>query len=47
MVTNFVTSIALFSVDGHPLELVHIHSGKLSAKEINVDSCKTVGEKQL
>ena len=42
-----VTSIAPFSVDGHPQEIVHTHSGKLSTKEINVDSYKTVGETQL
>ena len=29
----FVTSIAPFSVDGHPQEIVHIHSGKLSTHE--------------
>ena len=38
-------SIAPFSADGHPQELVHIHSGKLSSKEINVDSWKTIGKK--
>ena len=42
-----VTSIAAVSVDSHPQEIVHIHSRKFSTKEINVDSCKTVGEKQL
>ena len=41
------TSIAPFSADGHPQELVHIHSGKLSSKEINVDSWKTIAKKQL
>ena len=42
-----VTSIAPFSVDGNPQEIVHIHSGKLSTKEVNVGLCKTVGGKQL
>ena len=42
-----VAFIAPFSVHGDPLEIVFIHSGKLSTKEIYVDSCKTVGEKQL
>ena len=42
-----VTSIVPFSVDDHLQEIVYIHSGKLSAKEIDVDPCKTLGEKQL
>ena len=42
-----ITSIAPFSVDGHPQEIVHMHSGKLLIKEINIDSWKTVREKQL
>ena len=42
-----VTSIVPFSVDDHLQEIVYIHSGKLSAKEIDVDSWKTLGEKQL
>ena len=44
---SLVMYIAPSSADGHLQEIVHIHSEKLSTKEINVDSCKTVGEKQL
>ena len=42
-----VTFIALFSVNGHRQEIVHMHLRKLSNKEINVNLCKAVGEKQL
>ena len=41
-----VIFIAPSPADRHLQEIVHIHSEKLSTKEINVDSCKTV-EKQL
>ena len=42
-----VTFIALFSVNGHCQEIVHMHLRKLSNEEINVNLCKAVGEKQL
>ena len=42
-----VLFIALFFVNGHRQEIVHMHSRKLSSKEINVDLCKAVGEKHL
>ena len=44
---NLVTSIAPFFVDGDSQEIVYIHSGKLSTKEINLESCKTLRENQL
>ena len=42
-----MTSIAPFFVDGDSQEIVYIHSGKLSTKEINLESCKTLRENQL
>ena len=36
-----------FLLDGHPQGILHIRLGTLSTKEIKVDSCKSVEEKQL
>jgi hypothetical protein len=42
-----LTSIGPFEHEDHPSEIVNIHSGKLSSKEINVDVSVPIGKKQV
>ena len=42
-----VTCIHAFSIEEHQTDIVNIHSGKLSTKEVNVDSCVSIGKQQV
>ena len=41
------TCIHAFSIEEHQTDIVNIHSGKLSTKEVNVDSCVSIGKQQV
>ena len=47
-IRNFLsTCIHLFGAEDHPPEIVNIHSGKLSNKDVNVDKCFAIGREQV
>ena len=46
-IRNFLsTYIHPFSTKNHPAEIVNIHTGKLSNKDVNVDKCVEIGSEQ-